>query len=400
MDLSSYGKGGKGTTSMEQARAQEALRVKNQAKKEMEARAAAAKAAPPSAPREVSTAASGYLSNAAKTSGVTAPAASAQSPATSTQAQPEMTTYSNEPPSIVGEGAQEVPSSTVEQDRINFMRESGRSNLSAIKESGNIPSPVEDVVLPSEISSGPRKDVGPAGPISGAGDTLNQAVAAGAIPSTNEQLDQQIRSLLGDLVGGRGMNVDTAKEEALVKELMQDRLGAGLVEQRARMGRAGFGASGALAAMEGDIRRQAGQQATQETLALRRQAEQEAIQNALNAIGVDVTKRKEARQEAFDQEFLNALKSALGMETPPVEGGSPAEGLAGPAQAAMDLANATILHGGAGDAKDVARSGAGEDTGKYADNPIMVDAPPPGATETGNPGLYLGKNGLYYRVRA
>lgn len=132
--------------------------------------------------------------------------------------------------------------------------------------------------------------------------------------SPSNALDQQIQSLLSDIVAGNGMNVDTSEEEALIRQLMQDQIGQGLVEQRARMGRAGFGASGALAAMEGDVRRQAGQQATQETLALRRQAEQEAIQNALNAIGVDVTKRKEGRQEVFDQELLNALKSSLGQE--------------------------------------------------------------------------------------
>jgi len=133
-------------------------------------------------------------------------------------------------------------------------------------------------------------------------------------PASNEELNAQIRSLMEDLVSGRGMDVNTAEEEALIRELMQDRLGQGLVDQRAKMGRAGFGASGALAAMEGDVRRQAGQQATQETLALRRQAEQEAIRNALQAVGVDIDVRSEARRELFDNEFLNALKSSLGLD--------------------------------------------------------------------------------------
>lgn len=133
-------------------------------------------------------------------------------------------------------------------------------------------------------------------------------------PASNEELNAQIRSLMEDLVSGRGMDVNTAEEEKLIRELMQDRLGQGLVEQRAKMGRAGFGASGALAAMEGDVRRQAGQQATQETLALRRQAEQEAIKNALQAVGVDIDVRGEARKAAFDEEFLNALKASLGLD--------------------------------------------------------------------------------------
>lgn len=150
-------------------------------------------------------------------------------------------------------------------------------------------------------------------------------------PPGDDQFDTQVRQLMADLLAGKGMDVSTAEEEALIRELMQDRLGAGLVEQRARMGRAGFGASGALAAMEGDVRRQTGQQATQETLALRRQAEQEAIDNALRAIGVDVDKRREGRQASFDEEFLNALKSYMGQEE-----GTPATGPLDDAAAAVD----------------------------------------------------------------
>jgi hypothetical protein len=135
---------------------------------------------------------------------------------------------------------------------------------------------------------------------------------------SNDTLDQQIRGLIENLISGKGAS--TESEEALIRQLMEDRIGAGLVEQRARMGRAGFGASGALAAMEGDVRRQAAQGATQETLAVRRQAEQDAINRALEAIGVDVEKRKQAGEELYQQEYLNALKSALG-QTPGDVGG-------------------------------------------------------------------------------
>lgn len=132
--------------------------------------------------------------------------------------------------------------------------------------------------------------------------------------TSNDEFDANVRKLLADLVAGRGMETNTAEEEALVKQLMQDQIGEGLVEQRARMGRAGFGASGALAAMEGDIQRKAAQGATQETLAIRRQAEQDAIERAMNAIGIDVTKRREGREAAFDEQFLAALQSALAQE--------------------------------------------------------------------------------------
>lgn len=165
---------------------------------------------------------------------------------------------------------------------------------------------------------------------------------------SNEAYDEQVRLLMQDLLRGEGMDVNTAEEEALIRELMQDRLGQGLVEQRARMGRAGFGSSGALAAIEGDVRRQAGQQAAQETLALRRQAEKEAIENALRSIGVDIDKRAEARQQMFDEEYLNVLRASLGMEPPAAEGGAglPVPDTADLAQGAADLANRAIFNQG------------------------------------------------------
>lgn len=191
-----------------------------------------------------------------------------------------------------------------------------------------IDSAIEEMV--SFIGSGetPTIDKGQwmgGGEKGGFGNVGAELEAANAATTTNTEFDTQVRQLMADLLAGRGMDVSTAEEEALIRELMQDKVGQGLVEQRARMGRAGFGASGALAAMEGDVRRQAGQQATQETLALRRQAEQEAINNALRAVGVDVEKRAEARQQMFDEEFLSALRSAMGQEDTSGGGGGPLE---------------------------------------------------------------------------
>lgn len=248
----------------------------------------AAKPAAPSPPREVS------------------PTATQQ------PAAPAMTTMSNVPPPT-------LPDATKQPE------------LPSAGERAPTPS-VQPTTMPATGAAGATAAVGPnvglggsAGLAEGlAGKTVQDdrsalqkaidAKNAAEASTPSNALDQQIQSLINDLVSGKGMNVDTSEEEALIRQLMQDQIGQGLVEKRARMGRAGFGASGALAAMEGDVRRQAGQQATQETLALRRQAEQEAIQNALNAIGVDVTKRKEGRQEVFDQELLNVLKSSLGQE--------------------------------------------------------------------------------------
>lgn len=342
---------------------------------------------PPSAPREVAPA----VANAAATT-----AAVPKSPVIGTQTTiqqpgqtaPAMTTFSNVPPAPapVGEGVAETPSgSGVSQGGAaklpgagaggsGFLDRIRGTQAGVILNQGEKPTPTtENTNLPPPPP--PPSPEAPAG------------------PSSNEEFNAQIRAMLEKLVGGEGMKVNTAEEEALIKELMQDRLGQGLVEQRARMGRAGFGASGALAAMEGDVRRQAGQQATQETLALRRQAEQDAIANAMKAVGVDIDVRKQAGQEFFDQQFLDALKSALGMETTAPDSG----GVGG-------LTPGAGLTTGWGDEKTVARSGAGRDAGINAGNPILVDSPPAGATLINNNAsfggvLYLGSDGKYYGVK-
>lgn len=217
---------------------------------------------------------------------------------------------------------------------------------------GNPPSGTYDVPTPAPTPPPAPEPLPETLPMTATADTaevISNAPDSGLFeasepsPPGDNQFDAQVRQLMADLLAGKGMDVSTAEEEALIRELMQDRLGAGLVEQRAKMGRAGFGASGALAAMEGDIRRQAGQQATQETLAIRRQAEQEAIDNALRAIGVDVDKRREGRAAAFDEEFLNALKSSMEQEQPdaaagPLDDAAAAVGEKGLVGAAPELA--------------------------------------------------------------
>lgn len=240
----------------------------------------------------------------------------------------------------------------------------------------------------------------------GAAPVVEEVNARPEAPMSNDEFDAQVRRMLSDLLSGKGMNVDTAEEEALIKQLMQDQIGQGLVEQRARMGRAGFGASGALAAMEGDVQRQAAQRATQETLATRRQAEQDAIERALNAVGIDVTKRREGREAAFDEEFLNALKSALGMEVLPEE---PPDAAGAAANAVLDAANASILNQGVEtETPSLPSAGAGAQPGYEspgtAGNPIPVSSPPPGSqrqgeTDAGEPLYWSEETRRYYVVR-
>lgn len=112
----------------------------------------------------------------------------------------------------------------------------------------------------------------------------------------------------------QGGQADTTEEEALIRQQMEDAIGAQLVGSRASMGRAGFGSSGASAALEGDIMRTARQQGLEDTLGLRRTEDQRSIDNARDAIGSDIDLRKQAEDEFFNQEFLNTLKSALAAE--------------------------------------------------------------------------------------
>lgn len=127
------------------------------------------------------------------------------------------------------------------------------------------------------------------------------------IPPVEMTLDQRedgfIEQLLQESGGG-----DTSEQEAFLKELFGDKEGQALADQRASMGRAGFGSSGALGAMEGDVRRKNAQALTGETFDLKERTKQNAIDNALSGIGADV----DLRRQAADEDLLNNIFSLLG----------------------------------------------------------------------------------------
>lgn len=123
-----------------------------------------------------------------------------------------------------------------------------------------------------------------------------------------------------------GNNVDTSKEEALIREQMQAQLGESLVNRRASMGRSGFGASGALNAMEGDIENQARRNAVERILATQRGARQEATDNAFRGVSGAGDLRSEARDDAQfeEQKKINeALIAMFGEDAAPVDEGDP-----------------------------------------------------------------------------
>jgi hypothetical protein len=144
-------------------------------------------------------------------------------------------------------------------------------------------------------------------------------------PKLETTTEKMMEDFVRKMLSGQG---DTSEEEALIRELGLDAQGQALVDQRASMGRAGFGSSGALAAMEGDIRRKAGQQTAGDILDLRRSEEQRAIENALSGIGADVSLRGQATDEYIAEKAIELLGgdqgSGNGADT--VEPGEPGSG--------------------------------------------------------------------------
>lgn len=140
--------------------------------------------------------------------------------------------------------------------------------------------------------------------------------AAANKPATIDQREEDfIRSLLEG-----ASNVDTSEQEKLIRELMGDQMGQSLADQRASMGRAGFGSSGALGAIEGDVMRKARQGESQAILDERERAKQEAIQNALSGVGADVNLREAGMNEWLLEQILN-LANGNPVEQPPAQTG-------------------------------------------------------------------------------
>lgn len=131
-----------------------------------------------------------------------------------------------------------------------------------------------------------------------------------------DALDQQIRDFVSGRVSGAN-DVDTTEQEALIRDLVEGKTGQALVDQRARGGRAGFATSGAQQAIEGDIRKQAGQAASGDILDLRRTEQQRAFDNATKAIETESGMRSAASDDALRRMYLEALQKQSDLETPP-----------------------------------------------------------------------------------
>jgi len=169
---------------------------------------------------------------------------------------------------------------------------------------------------PMQPAPTPTPTPPPANPPTTPGITLPGAVAgppAAAAPATSEDIDQMIRDFVSGQLANAG-KANTAEEEALIRQQMQGELGQSLVNQRARMGRAGFGASGAMGAIEGDVRRAAEMDALDQILGLRRTEDQRSIENAQGAISVENQMRRGAADDALRRMALEALQAEMGLD--------------------------------------------------------------------------------------
>lgn len=167
------------------------------------------------------------------------------------------------------------------------------------------------------------------------------AAAADAALSNEDRAASAIGNVLKDAQNPR----DTTAEEALIRQLMQDQLGQQLVDQRASMGRAGFGASGALAGIEADAQRKAAQAALGETFGVQQGARNEQLDRLRTGAGLDLGYQDQAAQDFANQQFLTLLQSILGGGD--TSGSTSAEdaGRTPPANPAMDPALAALMQG-------------------------------------------------------
>lgn len=220
------------------------------------------------------------------------------------------------------------------------------------------------------------------------GGTPTGKDAAGGKGDEQSDFDKAVADLLmGEVKGAR--SVDTKEEEDLIRQQMEDALAQQLQDSAARAGRAGFAASGAQQALEGDLMRSARQQGLEDVLGLRRTEDQRAKDNANRAIGSDIDMRKQAEDEFFNNELLNTLKSSLGIDGDDAGAGEDGgfAGLDGSLPTPKDIGEG-IVHavGGRTEAPELAASNSQIKDGEPGTfkKPKKVDKAPAGAVR-GNP---------------
>lgn len=185
---------------------------------------------------------------------------------------------------------------------------------------GNVQRRIDDLSKPKTGVSGP----GAGGPVSGrggvggvpggapppgsAGGRINPdgSVTPGTPPpATSDSIDQMIRDRVARELAGK--TPDTTAQEALIRQQQDAAIGSGAVNARARAGRGGFEASGAIMGIEGDIERQARAAATEQTLGVRDRARQERFDRQQSVIDSELALRDSASNDMINERLLGLL---------------------------------------------------------------------------------------------
>lgn len=202
----------------------------------------------------------------------------------------------------------------------------------------------------------------------GSGGSVGGAAPAKQ-PVSQADIDQMIRDRVQrELEGGPR---STAEDEALVQQRMDEAIGSGAVNARARAGRGGFQASGALMGIEGDLERQARTAAAEQALGVRKDAREEQFGREGDVIRSEL----DMRRAAADDEINKRLLELLGMDE-----GAPAEGGGGGADAVVNPIMDAV--GAEREAPEMPNAGRQSGAGSVND-PIIVASPPPGAQRRG-----------------
>lgn len=159
----------------------------------------------------------------------------------------------------------------------------------------------------------------PPGSAPGAGHT-----DATQAPLTQADIDQARDSAIAKLFSQGGL--DTSSQEALIQQIMGDQIGAGEVNARASMGRAGFGSSGAESGLEADTNRQAREAALQSIFGVREQASNDFRQNVGTAAQMDQAAQDEAFTQWLRQQLITNGNAPTDPNADPLPGALPGGG--------------------------------------------------------------------------
>lgn len=256
-----------------------------------------------------------------------------------------------------------------------------------------------------DLGTVPADVVSTGGAVGSAVPQTNAALEPGASGGGQQSdIDELAEQFVRDQFEAALSGGDTAEQEALIRQQAEAALGAGLVDSRARAGRAGFATSGMQAALEQDARSRSQRQVALDIIDARIAENQRVIDNAMAAGRYDLAAQAQANQDALTQakiDAFNALVEGMGGEVT----GAPDGGEDGPVGAAIGAAQQALADETTPFGKGTGQTELAAAAEEY---PIAINGPSEGdekvATVTDAQGqswdIYEKPNGTRYKVGA